>query len=323
MRCLVTGAAGFIGGHLVESLVAAGHDVTAMARARCGILARDDADFRLVLADLLDREAVGAVLDQTRPEVIFHLAAQSYPGISWKEPARTFEVNVLGTIGLFDGVRERGQNPTVIVAGSSSEYAISRDGKPITEEGATEPSSPYGASKLAQDYLCRFYHAYHGLKVVRCRPFFLIGPRKEGDVSSDFARGIVAIEAGRQADLPVGNLEVVRDFLDVRDGVTALQVLAERGRPGEVYNICSGTGTSLRSILDVYRGLARVAVLERFDPSRIRPIDEMVKVGDPSRLLALGWSPRHMIRQTLADILEYWRDREGPGADRGASRLAS
>jgi GDP-4-dehydro-6-deoxy-D-mannose reductase len=315
MRCLVTGAAGFIGSHLVEFLVAEGHEVTATGRARTAALDEAGAGFAFTRADLCDREAIGEVLDRARPEVVFHLAAQSYPNVSWKEPARTFEVNVLGTIGLFRAILERELGPVVVMPGSSSEYGPTPDGRPIGEDDPLVPSSPYAVSKLAQDQLGRLYHAYHGLHVVRCRPFFLIGPRKEGDAASDFARGVVAIEQGRADDLPVGNLDVVRDLLDVRDGALALWTLARRGRPGEVYNICSGAGCSLRDVLDVYKGLARAEVRERVDPARIRPIDEMVKVGDPARLMALGWSPRRPIHRTLEDILDYWRDREARRAE--------
>ncbi len=315
MRCLVTGAAGFIGSHLVEFLAAEGHEVTATGRARTAALDEAGDGFAFAAADLCDRDALGALLDATRPEVVFHLAAQSYPNVSWKEPARTFEVNVLATIGLFGAILERGLAPAIVMPGSSSEYAPARDGRPIGEDDPMVPSSPYAVSKLAQDHLGRLYHAYHGLHVVRCRPFFLIGPRKQGDAASDFARGVVAIEDGRADDLPVGNLDVVRDLLDVRDGVEALWVLARRGRPGEVYNICSGAGYSLREVLDAYKGLARAEVRERVDPARIRPIDEMVKVGDPARLAALGWSPRRPIGRTLEDILDYSRDREGRRAE--------
>lgn len=310
MRCLVTGAAGFIGSHLVEFLAASGHEVTGLGRARTPALDEAGGEFAFTGADLCDRRAVGAVLDATRPDVVFHLAAQSYPGLSWKEPARTFEVNVLATIGLFDAILERKLAPRIIMPGSSSEYAPSRDGQPIREDDPLVPSSPYAVSKLAQDELARLYHAYHGLDVVRCRPFFLIGPRKEGDAASDFARGVVAIERGQTDSLPVGNLEVVRDLLDVRDGVEALWALARRGQPGAVYNICSGTGYSLREVLSIYRGLARAEVRERVDPARIRPIEEMVKVGNPARLAALGWAPRRPIHRTLEDILNYWRERE-------------
>ena len=289
MRCLVTGVGGFIGGYLVEFLVKEKHEVVGLARARSlaleGINPRF---FTFVQADLLDREALCDLIDSVCPDVVFHLAAQSYPSVSWKQPAKTFEVNVLGAISLFDEILARRLDPTILVVGSSSEYAPSRDGRPITEDDALVPSSPYGVSKLAQDHLSRLYHEAHGLKIIRCRPFFLIGPRKRGDVASDLARGVVAIERGRKEDLPIGNLDVVRDLLDVRDGVEALWLLAQYGRPGDVYNICSGTGYNLREILSVYKQFAKVEIHERLDPSLIRPVDEMVKVGSPGQATRPG-----------------------------------
>jgi GDP-4-dehydro-6-deoxy-D-mannose reductase len=310
MRCLVTGASGFIGSYLVEFLARENHEVVGLGRARPPALDNIGSNFRFVEGELLDRECVSNLIDSVRPEVVFHLAAQSYPRVSWKQPARTFEVNVLGTIYLFEEILARKLDSRVVLPCSSSEYGPSRDGEPITEHGELLPSSPYAISKLAQDHLGRVYYEFHGLKVIRCRLFFLIGPRKTGDVSSDFARGIVAIERGWQQDLPVGNLEVVRDLLDVHDGVEAICLLAQLGRPGDVYNVCSGRGHSLREVLSVYRQLARAEIRERSDSSRIRPNDEMVKIGDPAKLCALGWSPKRPIRQALEDILEYWRIHE-------------
>jgi GDP-4-dehydro-6-deoxy-D-mannose reductase len=310
MRCLVTGAGGFIGSHLVEFLVEQQHAVTGLGSARLQALDAIRSRFTFIEGDVLDRKCIAALLDATRPEVVFHLAAQSYPGVSWNQPARTFEANVLGTIYLLEEIRAHGLAPAVVVPCSSSEYGPSRDARPIPEDGEIQPSSPYAVSKLAQDHLGRLYHEFYGLTVVRCRPFYWIGPRKMGDVSSDFARGIVAIEQGRQDDLPVGNLELVRDLLDVRDGVEALWLLSQHGRPGDVYNICSGRGYSLREVLSVYKSLAKVEVRERFDPSRTRPIDENVKIGDPSKLCKLGWSPQRSIVRTLEEILAYWRIRE-------------
>jgi GDP-4-dehydro-6-deoxy-D-mannose reductase len=310
VRCLVTGAGGFIGSYLVEFLVKKKHQVTGFGRARPAVLDNMSSELTFVEGALLDRECIGNLIDLARPEVVFHLAAQSYPGVSWKEPARTFEVNVLGTIYLLEEIRGRNLNPMVVVPCSSSEYAPSRDGERITEDGELLPSSPYAVSKLAQDYLGRVYYEFHGMRVIRCRPFFVIGPRKTGDVSSDFARGIVAIERGQQEDLPVGNLEVVRDFVDVHDGIEAIWLLSQLGKPGDVYNICSGRGYSLQEVLSIYRHLAIVEVRAQPDPMRIRPNEEMVKIGDPAKLCALGWSPQRPIRQTLKDILEYWRIHE-------------
>jgi GDP-4-dehydro-6-deoxy-D-mannose reductase len=314
MKCLVTGVGGFVGGHLVEFLAKEGHEVTGLGRVRSSALAAIGQNFTFAEIDLLDRKNLGRLIDSASPEVIFHLAAQSYPGISWKQPVQTFEVNVLGTIYLFEEILARKLDITIVVPCSSSEYAPSRNNQPINECDELVPSSPYAVSKLAQDHLGRLYYEFHGMKVVRCRPFFLIGPRKTGDVASDFARGIVAIERGLKPDLPVGNLDVVRDLLDVRDGVEALWLLSQRGCAGDVYNICSGRGYSLRDVLSVYKDLTNVEIKERVELSRIRRIDEAVKVGDSTKIRALGWSPQRPIPQVLKDILEYWRDHEPRGA---------
>ncbi len=309
MKCLIIGG-GFIASHLVEFLAKEGHEVTVFSTSRGQALAGIRSDFNFLQGSVLERSDVGRALDAVRPEVVFHLAAQSLPGVSWEQPAKTFDINVQGTIGVFEEIRARKMNPSIVVACSSSEYAPRCDELPIAEDGELLPSSPYAASKLAQDHVARLYHQRYGLRIVRCRPFYLIGPRKNGDFSSDFARGIIAIERGRRSDLPVGNLDVVRDLLDVGDGAAAFWLLSQRGQPGEVYNICSGTGYSLREVLSIYRGLAKAEIKEWVDASRIRPIDEMVKIGNPSKLAGLGWSPRRPIAESLGDILDYWRLQE-------------
>ena len=200
-----------------------------------------------------------------------------------------------------------GMKPIVVLAGSSAEYAMVAGDQPIHEEVALAPSTPYGVSKLAEDHVGLLFGRHYQLHVIRVRPFFIVGPGKRGDVCSDFAQGIVAIERGQADKLSVGNLTIVRDMLDVRDGVDALRIIAESGSPGEVYNICAGVGTSLRRILDVYKNLARVPVVEWADPSKIRPIDEPVRIGDPGRLKKLGWQPSIPLEQTLSDILNHWR----------------
>ncbi len=306
MKCLVTGAGGFIGGHLVECLAGKGWEVHAVDRVR-GALAKG---VRLHSVDLLDREQTAACIGEVRPDAVFHLAAQSYPGVSWEKPALTFNVNVLGSIHVLEGLRQAGLNPPILVVCSSAEYAPETGSAPIPEDAPLRPSSPYGVSKLAEDHAARLYFERYGLRTVRVRPFFLVGPRKTGDVSSDFARGIVAIERGKADHLSVGNLDVVRDLLDVRDGVEAFCLLVEKGVAGEVYNVCSGRGYSVREILATLKELARVQVEERGDPARLRPLDEMVRIGDPGRLKALGWSPARSVRQTLEDILEHWRATE-------------
>jgi GDP-4-dehydro-6-deoxy-D-mannose reductase len=303
VRCLVTGASGFIGGHLIERLATGGHDVHALVRP--GKPAPGAA--RGTEGDVLDRASLDRAVGAAAPDAVFHLAAQSLPVVSWKRAGETVDVNVRGTLNVLDAVRAAGGDPVVVVACSSAEYADEPSGRPIREDGALAPSSPYGVSKLAQDHLARLFGSAHGLGIVRARPFFVIGPRKERDVCSDLARRIVAIERGTEIELPVGNLDVVRDFLDVRDAVAALILLATRGARGEVYNVASGRGYDLHEILALMKAHARVVVKERTDPARFRPMDERTKIGDPARLMALGWKPAHAIEATVVDILEYWR----------------
>ena len=305
-RCVITGAGGFIGGYLTERLLRAGASVEAFDVAEPRVVPREGR-FHFTAVDIEQRSVLERAMREARPDVVFHLAAQSYPGLSWDDPVRTFRANILGSVNVFDAVRATGLPTSVVAICSSAEYAARSTAEPIAEDSALNPSSPYGVSKLAEDELGRLYAERYGMRIMRVRPFYLIGPRKTGDVSSDFARGVVAIERGQRQVLPVGNLDVVRDLLDVRDGVDALVVLAERGRAGEVYNVCSGRGYAVRDVLEILKKLARVPVREELDAARARPIDEPVKIGDPSRLKALGWGPQYSIESTLGDILGYWR----------------
>jgi GDP-4-dehydro-6-deoxy-D-mannose reductase len=267
-------------------------------------------DLLMIQGDIVDRAFVGQLLKHRQPEIVFHLAAQSLPTVAWEKPEWTFRVNVLGTLHLFEEVRAQGIAPLFVMACSSSEYAVSPEGHPINEDDPMGPSSLYAVSKIAQDHMSRLYHEFSGLRVVRVRPFFLVGPRKTGDVTSDFARGIVAVERGISTELLVGNLDIVRDLLDVRDGVEGFWTIAERGRVGDVYNVCSGRGYRIREVLEQLKSLAKVHIHTRVDAAKLRPIDEMVKVGDPQKLMGLGWSPKHSLSETFKDLLDYWRTQD-------------
>jgi GDP-4-dehydro-6-deoxy-D-mannose reductase len=294
MTTVVTGAGGFVGQHLTRYLNGRGEQVVALRRQDC---------------DMLDAGSVREVLRKANPERIFHLAAQSLPELSWSDPAATFRVNVEGTLNLLEAVRLAKINPSIVIACSSSEYALSSDGHPIRETDSKEPLSPYGVSKLAADHCAHVYAVRYGLNILRVRPFFLIGPGKVGDVCSDLARRVVAVERGQATDVPVGRLDIVRDFLDIRDGIEAMVLIGEKGKAGQDYNVCAGHGHRIMEVLDGYRRLASRPVFERLDPSLLRPIDEPVKVGDPAKLMALGWTARHGLEESLSSILDYWRRR--------------
>jgi GDP-4-dehydro-6-deoxy-D-mannose reductase len=165
----------------------------------------------------------------------------------------------------------------------------------------------YAVSKVAEDMLGHFYWKVYGMRVIRVRPFNMTGPRKTGDACSDFAKGIVEIERGLREILEVGNLETVRDFTDGRDAVRAAWILAEKGVPGEVYNLCSGRSYRMREVLEQLIALAGIDVRYRVVPERMRPYDDPIYVCDDSRLRALGWDPLISFEQTLRDMLDYWR----------------
>jgi GDP-4-dehydro-6-deoxy-D-mannose reductase len=213
---------------------------------------------------------------------------------------------------LLEGIRQAGISPTIEVAGSSAEYGLCRAGEiPVKEGQEFRPGSPYAVSKVGADMLAYLYWYAHGLKIVRVRPFHIIGPGKEPDSCSDFSRGIVAVERGEKRALEVGNLEAVRDIMDVRDCARAMWLLALKGIPGEVYNICTGRG---RKMADVLGGLVSLSTREIRvvpDPAKMRPADDPLLVGDSSKLRGLGWEPQVPLETTLADILTYWRENTG------------
>jgi len=304
MKCLITGASGFIGSHLAEYLLSQEQTVTAVAHRQAGFLSGLKDRLEIVCGDLLDNSFIADALGRYNPDVIFHLAAQSLPQLAWEEPELTFRINLNGSLKLFEAAGQKTKKPLIIAASSSSVYAP--DDKPLAEGSRLLPNSIYAASKLAAEQLAEIYREAKGLRIICVRPFFLIGARKQGDVSSDFARQIVRIEEKGNGELPVGNLGTVRDFLDVRDGVAALWQIALNGKES-VYNICSGKGRSIRDLLDMFKRLARVSVREIENPEKIRKIDDPVKIGDPARLMALGWKPKIDLNDSVGEILEYWR----------------
>jgi GDP-4-dehydro-6-deoxy-D-mannose reductase len=316
MRVLITGVTGFVGSHLADSLVArAGIEVfgTHRWRSRMDNVGQLRGRLTLVECDLRDAGAVRRLLAAVRPDRIFHLAAQSYVPTSWMSPSETITGNVTCQLNLLEAVRESGLSTRIHVAGSSEEYGlVHKDELPIREESPLRPLSPYAVSKVAQDYLAYQYWMSHRVHTVRTRGFNHTGPRR-GDVfvTSNFARQLAEIEKGiREPVVRVGNLEAVRDFTDVRDMVRAYWLALERGEPGEVYNICSGRGYTVRQVLEILLGLANAQVEIREDPERLRPSDVELLLGDCTRFQRIsGWKPTIPFEVTLKDLLEYWRQR--------------
>jgi GDP-4-dehydro-6-deoxy-D-mannose reductase len=300
---LITGAAGFAGGHLLDRLVAQGGGVHAWAH-RHAPDARDTGTVTWTAVDLLDRPAVRAALDAARPSVIYHCAGFADVQDAWRQPARALRVNVLGTHNILVSLEALGLTPRILVTGSAQIYRPSLGA--VTESHEIGPANPYGVSKLAQEMTA----AASPLPVLLLRPFNHTGPRQSPSyATSAFAQQIADIEAGRRDPvLKVGNLEARRDITDVRDTVRAYQALADAGHPGRPYNVCSGRAYRMRELLDILLSHARVRVRVEVDPARLRPSDNPVILGSHARLTAdTGWTPAIPIEQTLAELLEYWR----------------
>ena len=315
MRVLITGVAGFVGGHVVE-LLRAEHPEAEMfgLDSRPGNRARA-LGIEIVQANLEDSSSVRQALDRVRPERIVHLAAQSSPQRSWEDPAGTLKTNLLGLLHVLEAARALSLAPRLLVVGSAEEYGLVRpDQTPLREDTPLRPASPYAVSKVAQGFLALQYALSLDLPIVRTRTFHHTGPRRgEQFAESSFARQLAEIEVGRRAPrLEVGNLDAVRDFTDVRDVVRAYWALLDHGVPGEVYNVCSGRGVRLGDLLEELIALSGLKVEVRVDADRLRPHDVPVLVGDPSRLrAATGWEARTPLSRTLRDLLDHWRERLG------------
>jgi GDP-4-dehydro-6-deoxy-D-mannose reductase len=316
MKALITGITGFAGSHLAEYLLAEHPDVevygTYRWRSRMDSVEHLRSRVKLLEADLRDYTSMHGALERSRPDVIFHLAAQSFVPASWSAPNETLTTNIAGQTNLFEAIRALKIDPVVQIACSSEEYGLVLPGEtPIKETNPLRPLSPYAVSKVAQDYLGYQYFQSYGLKVVRTRGFNHTGPRRgQVFVTSNFCSQVAAIELGLQEPvIRVGNVEAIRDFTDVRDMVRAYWLAVTKARPGEVYNIATGNGIRIREMLERLITLANVEVKIEVDPDRLRPSDVEILIGDSSKFRAdTGWEPQIPFEQTLDDLLDYWRE---------------
>lgn len=304
---LVTGAAGFAGSHLLRHLLETGPGASAWSNPGGRPVTLLDPRLRWQAVDILDRDAVVDAVRRARPSAIYHCAGIAHVGNSWSQPGRALQVNVLGTHHLLDAVRAAELDCPVLVTGSALVYRQATHA--IDEDHPVGPGSPYGLSKLAQEMLAQ---RAVGVRAILARPFNHAGPG-QGDafVTSSFARQIAEIEAGRRAPvLRVGNLEASRDITDVRDTVRAYRLLVEHGRAGRPYNVCRGHAYRIKDLLDTLISMSSASLRVERDPTRLRPSDNPVVLGDHTRLTSeTGWVPNIPIDQTLRDLLDDWRSR--------------
>ncbi|MBK5256523.1 MAG: GDP-mannose 4,6-dehydratase [Vicinamibacteria bacterium] len=311
-RILVTGAAGFVASHLGE--MCAGRDdleLVGMQRPTSvtRILPRGFGGG--VEADLLDQEGLKGAVAAARPDTIIHLAGQSSVHESYRNPGDTLLANILGTQHLLFAA-EKAQVRRVLVVGSADEYGdVQAENVPLREDRPLTPRSPYAVSRVAQGALCSEFARRKTVEIVRTRTFPHTGKRRGAVFAeSSFARQIAEIEIEcAEPVIHVGNLDAIRDFSDVQEVIRAYLLLLSKGENGVVYNVCSGKGIAIRAVLDSLITLSGVKVEVRIDPSRLRPVDLPVLIGDPSRLRdAVGFAPSGNLEGALADLLADWRD---------------
>jgi GDP-4-dehydro-6-deoxy-D-mannose reductase len=300
-RVLVTGGNGFAGRHLVAMLRERGDEVLVAGRLREG----DGVDYALDLGD--DANVLG-LIESTRPRVIYHLAAVSFVPDATQDPSGTYETNIMGTARLFEAVRTvfRDRAPPRCIFASSAEAYGRRapDEYPLRETLAPRPATPYAASKLAGEAIALASSRTFGIPAIVTRAFNHIGPGQDQRFAiPSFAKGLAEISRGAEPILSVGNLSTKRDFLDVRDVVSAYVALADDGLDGEIYNVCSGRPVSMAEILRQLIGVAHVAVEVRENSDLMRPSDNPLSYGDNTKLRAVtDWKPRVTLRQSLRDV---------------------
>ena len=300
MKALVTGASGFVGKHLVAHLVASGDEVV-----QCDRSVNSDIHY----LDITDAAAAVALVTDVQPDVIYHLAGWADVGGSWKAPVEAFRVNAEGTLNVLSAATEVGVSRVVAVSSADVYGAVAESELPLTESSPLRPVSPYAASKVAADYLGLQAWLGRGLPVLRVRAFNHLGPgQTDKFVAPALASRIARNELDGSDVLTIGNLSARRDFTDVRDVVRAYRLLAEKGDPGEVYNVCSGVDVAVQDLADQLIAMARHPMHFETDPELLRPVDVPVLRGDHSRLTAAtGWQPEIPLAQTLADLLDDWR----------------
>ena len=306
MRVLVTGGSGFVGRRLVGALRDRGDEVIPAAPSR-----GDDQNIPL---ELTDPENVRAVVEFTRPDLVFHLAAQSFVPASIEDPMTTYRVNVDGTAYLLESLRafseSEGVKPRLVFASSAEVYGKRpQEDMPLRETLPPRPTNPYAASKAAGEALVLGWHQAYGIDAVVSRAFNHIGAGQDPRFAvSAFAHRLARIAGGQERVLTVGNVESERDFLDVHDVVGAYIALADRGAAGEIYNVCSGAAVKMREVLRRLVNIAGVAVEIREDPELMRGSEVMRSVGDPSKLKrTTGWAPRVSLADSLREVYEEAR----------------
>lgn len=304
---LITGISGFVGSHLSAHLLELGWQVYGFDQRAAGN------GKNVFIGDIGDRNSFQAALRECKPNFLFHLAGL----IKSTEPEKLYHANLLSTVTLFENLLESGQHPVVIVASSSAVYGSGFGGRPITENFKPRPVTHYAVSKLAQEIAVLHYFDAFQLPVLVVRMFNLLGPGQSPDLAcSAFARQIALAEARDDNEITTGDLSAHRDFVDVRDAVRAFALLAQNGKSGQTYNVCSGQAVLMRNCLDEMLSMSPRQFKIQIDAGRVQKNDVPIQIGSARKLnQATGWCPQIPLKQSLFDLLEYWRQRVKSGLE--------
>ncbi len=314
-KVLITGASGFVGGYLAEHLLELGdyeiYGTYLSEKSKEESPVKEKIHFLQV--DLQNKEQTERLIDEVKPEYVYHLAAMASVRTSFTDPIGTFHSNIDAQLNLFEALRKFALlNTRVLIVGSAEEYGyVTPEDLPVNENTPFRPANPYSVSKIAQDFLGMQYVISYKMPIIRIRPFNHVGPRQApGFVLSDFAKTIAEIEKGKQEPLmKVGNMEAKRDFTDVRDMVKVYPLVLEKGTPGEVYNAGSGKSHQIQEIMDILIAYSHTEITLESDPSKFRPSDVPEVIADTTKVTTLtGWKPEIPFEQTIKDTLDYWRN---------------
>lgn len=312
-KILITGITGFVGYYIVQELLGKEHNSDFEIHGTTKSLHESDLPGNVTLheIDLLNKQEVLDLISFVKPDYIYHLAALTSPSESFKHPLESIHDNSALQLNIFESIRELGITPRILIPSSGEVYGkVDAEDLPVNERAELKPMSPYGVSKITQDYLALQYHLSYGLDVIRVRPFNHIGARQsEHFVVPAFAKQIAEIEKGKKDPvITVGNLESARDFTDVRDIVHAYSLLMEKGIAGDVYNIGSGKSYKIQEVLDMLLAMSDKEIKIEEDPKLLRPSDIKDIVCDNSKVKeTTGWEPKIPIQESLQDTLDYWR----------------
>lgn len=320
MKVLVTGAGGMVGSHMVELLYKRGDEVVGIWHKNKKNIEQITLPIKFVQCDLRYAQGIDELIMDFMPEQIYHLAAQSYPTVSWVSPTETIDVNINSIINIYEAIKKARKykdnkyNPIVVVACSSAEYGETLNqmqglGEVYVKETAQlQPLHPYGVSKVGQDLISFQYFMNDHIRCIRARIFNSTGTRKVNDVTSDFTKRAVEAEKTSNWELKVGNLDTKRAIMDQRDLVKGLMLLAEKGKAGDVYNISSEYVYQMSDIVKMIEKQVGHKLEIKIDEKLIRPTDEKIIVGDITKLKEdTGWYQDIRMEQTISDMLDYWR----------------